>query len=771
MRSSVATAAAGQSTRQPVAAERPLVLVVDPDQSARAVLEVALARDGFDVWSVATAEQGLDVLRRGRTPDVIVLESDLGNDDGFSFCAELKGNPRTTGVPVVLLARRDDKNVGNLAEVVGVDEAIQKPAFARDVASLVRFELVRHRSRVGQSLRFSERSLPAAHLLRALLTSTRSGTFSLADGLATISFQEGVIVQATFGERWGVDAVVRALALTFGDYSVQLGPVRPTGFHCSLRDVVSLVLPRLAHWSALSMRSLPLDAVLAVDFARLAQSLPTMPDDVNRLVQLFDGRRSVRQVLFDSPFDEVLTLEVSTRLYLMGVVGPVVTAEAPQPRSAPRLFEPRSAEADELMRQLFDGSTEIRSSDVEPARVDDDWVMAVPGADLQVDDPAGGWTAAALPDAHLAEGLAEDVSRRLVAFNVPTVVERREPSVALQPVADFAHGAQETLSGGTMQSALRAATGDEAAVVAEFRQPPAAFEDDPTPPSPARRFTAEDRQERIVTPVLTPAVAEPAPLAEATRALTVGGEVVRTAAEQVVVVAAPSLTPAVEGELEDTFFSSGAVDAAAFEDTLPSTAPAQPRAWQSKRRVGLLVGLAVLAALVAVGVEWLFAAARPALVKPDVAAALTSPATAVEPSAEVVPPPALAPVQEEPEGAVEPTLVDVSEPLADGVRAYQNGEYAKAVAILEQVVADDPKSLQGWLMLGQAQYDAGHAEAAKGAAQKVLELEPKNAKVHLLLATIAHDAGDKAAMRLEVERYLELEPEGEHAAEARALLR
>lgn len=764
MRSSVTTAA-GQSPRQPVM-ERPLVLVVDPDQSARAVLEVALARDGFDVWTVASAEQGLDVLRRGRTPEVIVLESDLGNDDGFSFCAELKGNPRTTAVPVLLLARRDDKNVANLAEVVGVDEAIQKPAFARDIASLVRFELVRHRSRVGQPLRFSERSLPAAHLLRALLTSMRSGTFSLADGKATIAFQEGVIVQATFGERWGVDAVVRALALTFGDYSVQLGPVKPTGFQCSLRDVVSLVLPRLAHWSALTLRSLPLDAVLAVDFARLAQSLPTMPDDVNRIVQLFDGRRTVRQLLFDSPFDEVLSLEISTRLYLMGVVGPIVTAEPAEPRRAPRLFEPRSAEAEELMRQLFDGSTEIRSSDVEPAQLDDDWVAAVPGSDLQVDDPAGGWTAAALPDAHLAEGLAEDVSRRLAAFNVPTVVEPREPPVALQPVADFAHGAQESVIGGTMQSALRAATGDEAALLADFIDQPRAFEDDPTPPSPARRFTAEDRQERIVTPVLTPAVSEPAPLAEATRALTVQGEVVPTAAEQVVVVAAPSLAP--PSELEHSFFATDAVDEAAFEDTLPSTAPTQP-AWQSKRRVGLLVGLAVLAVLVAVAVEWLFASAPAALVQP-VSAALTAEPLLVEAPAESSPPPALAPVQE-PEVVVEPSVIDVSEPLADGVRAYQLGEYTKAVSILEQVVADEPKSLQGWLMLGQAHYDAGHAEAAKAASQKVIELDPKNARVHLLLATIAHDAGDKALMRLEVERYLELEPDGEHAAEARALLR
>lgn len=746
--------------------ERPLVLVVDPDRSARAVLEVALARDGFDVWSVESAEQGLGVLRRGRTPDVIVLESDLSGGDGFSFCAELRGNQKTARVPVVLLARADDENVGNLAEVVGVDEFVQKPAFARDVAALVRFELVRHRATVGQPLRFHSKNLPASHLLRALLTSARAGTLSLADGQASLSFRDGTIVQAQFGQRWGLDAVVRALALTFAEYTVTLAPVSvSTGFQCGLRDYVGQVLPRLTRWSSLVMRSLPLDAVLAVDFARLAQSLPSMPDDVNRIVQLFDGRRRVQQVLVDSAFDEVLTLEVGTRLYLMGVIGPVSTeqAETLVPRQAPRLFEPRSAEAEDLMRQLFDGSVEIRASDVEPAVVDEeDWTVVGASSDLEVEDPAGGWTAAALPDAHFTDGLEADVAAKLNAFNVPTVVEPQEPPPQHQPVADFADGQLVEAEGGSMEGALRAVTGDETAALKDLELAKVP-DDDPTPPSATRRFVLE--QERIVTPLLTPAV-ELAPLAEATHALTVDGNVVSTVPEQVAAIAAPApvvVTPSVD--LESAFFAAPAeVDPTAFEDTLPThSAPAV----KSKSRVGLLVGLGLAAVLVTVVGEWLIDAAP---VSPE----LTQAALVASPPAPVVAPVPAPAVLEPVELAVEPApveVIDVSEPLADGVRAYQAGDYQKAVAVLEQVVADEPSSLQGWLVLGQARYDAGNSAGAQAAAARVLELDPSNAKVHLLLATIAHDAADKATMRAEVEKYLELAPNGEHAAEAKALLR
>ena len=386
-------------------------------------------------------------------------------------------------------------------------------------------------------------------------------------------------------------------------------------------------------------------------------------------------------------------------------------------------------------------------------------------SDLEVEDPAGGWTAAALPDAHLTDGLEAEVAAKLSAFNVPTVVEPQEPPARHQPVADFAEGQVLEAEGGSMEGALRAVTGDETAALREL-EPAKVPDEDPTPPSSTRRFVLG--QERIVTPLLTPAV-EVAPLTEATHALTHEGNVVSLVPAQVAELVAPRaeaapVTASAPSELESAFFSAPAeADPIGFEDTLPTHAPAAAR---SKSRVGLLVGLGVAAVLVTLAGEWLISAAP---VAPELAqAALVAPA----PIPEVVTAPSL-PVLEPVVVEAEPVaeVVDVSEPLADGVRAYQAGEYQKAVAVLEQVVADEPSSLQGWLVLSQARYDAGNTGGAKDAAARVLELDPKNAKVHLLLATIAHDASDKVTMRAEVEKYLELAPNGEHAAEAKALLR
>ena len=72
-----ATPTSQVSSRPPLSAEarsKPLVLVVDPDASARSVLEVVLVRDGFDVWSTGSGSQGLSLIKT-RAPDVIVLET------------------------------------------------------------------------------------------------------------------------------------------------------------------------------------------------------------------------------------------------------------------------------------------------------------------------------------------------------------------------------------------------------------------------------------------------------------------------------------------------------------------------------------------------------------------------------------------------------------------------------------------------------------------------------------------------------------------------
>lgn len=717
----------------PNADKKPLVLVIDPDESTRSVLEVAMGRDGFEVWSSATAKLGLALLQ-GRLPDAIILESDLGGEDGFSFVAQVRGDDRLATVPVLLLAKADDQNVEALADVVGVDDFIQKPAYARDVAALVRVELAK---RPGGRLLFDSKTLPPAQLLRALMSCPRSGRMLLCDGRAEVRFRAGKIIDARFDSRGGtIDSLVRALALTSGSYELIAEPV--DGFaelQCSLRELVNLVMPRLHKWSRVLQRSLPLDSRLTVDFGRLATGLKAMPDEVNRIVQLFDGFRSVEQVLIDSSFNETLTLEVATRLYLMGVLGPARDAnvELIEPRPMPRLFEPRAAEAEELMQQLFAGTAEIRGEET-PATGEQDWFSpAALGSELELADPNGGWTTAPVP-AGLAEGLAPELARQLDAFQTPMRVEAAQVAPEVQVAQEFADVQPALAADTVMEAALLAAV--DARPVEELEADLNAALDTQAEAEldaqlEAHKAEARGRQARIETPWMTPVVEVVAPVQLATTLS----------------------APTVEVNAEQAFFEAEQV-----QDELPELTPEVKR---SRRVWPFVVGGIALVGLALLiegqrAVELVEEKPVAAIVVAPVVEEAVAPAAIVE--AEVIEEPA-------------PVAIDVSENLTEATSLYNAGQYKKAISVLEQVLTDDPKSIAGWNLLALAKYDALDAAGARVAADKVLEIDPKNGRVQILLATLHFDANEKDLGRAALEKYLELEPTGAHVDEAKALLK
>ncbi|MBL8912429.1 MAG: tetratricopeptide repeat protein [Archangium sp.] len=783
---------------------KPLVLVIDPDESTRSVLEVALSRDGFDVWSASGSAEGM-LLLTGHLPDVIVLESDLGGDDGFAFVAQVRGDERTAKLPVVLLARAEDQNVEAMADVVGVDDFLQKPAFARDVAAMVRLELARRAAKSPTSpLKFDTHVLPPEQLLRALLSCPRSGRLLLVNGRAEIRFRAGKIIDARFDDRGAdIDTVVRSLALTAGDYGLVLEPVN--GFaelQCSLREMVELVLPRLQRWGRVLQRSLPLDARLTLDFPRLAGAFKAMPDEVNKIVRLFDGFRDVERVLIDSEINETLTLEVATRLYLMGVLVPAKdqAEELEQLRAMPRLFEPRAAEAEELMQQLFAGTAEIRADEGTPGEDADWFALSNAGTGLDVADPNGGWTTAPVPT-DLAEGLSPELARQLDAFQTPMVVEAKQQPAEEKTVQTFAHRDHAAAASETAieVALMQAADGtvvneeddvDENAILhasdesttadlsaggieqieADLNGELKRFDRFAVPTEidhaeEAHRLSARGAQARIETPWMTPissadgsagAIVDPSAVTD--RSLT--PKMVPAVEAAPTVEVAPAARAEASFFNEDAFMDEGAVaaePAPTADDELLAPKKNDRRLWPF-----------VVAAL-AIGALGLLIDAMSAPKAEELPDVVVAPSMIVEP-------PANLPDIEEPEFygddvLAAPVAIDVSENLLEAEKLAAQGQYKKAISVLEQAVSDDPASVNAWNLMAIVKYDAVELAGAREAVAKVLELDPKNARVQILIASMHFDANEKDQGRAALEKYLELEPNGPHAEEAQALLK
>jgi DNA-binding response OmpR family regulator len=103
--------------------------LVEDDLPTRDLYDIALTRRGYVVGSV---DDGLAALRFIEVvrPDAIVLDMELPRLGGRDVLRELRANPATRGIPVVIVTGTD---VTDLNERAGV-EVLQKPV---DVEALV----------------------------------------------------------------------------------------------------------------------------------------------------------------------------------------------------------------------------------------------------------------------------------------------------------------------------------------------------------------------------------------------------------------------------------------------------------------------------------------------------------------------------------------------------------------------------------------------------------------------------------------------------------
>ena len=112
---------------------RPLVLIVDGHEDTRALYALALSGMGFDVMPATDSEDGY--FRAWTThPDVIVTEVSLAPIDGWTFVHDLKGDPRTRDIPVVIVTAHGQSSVREQAMRAGCAALFVKPCLPDQLA-------------------------------------------------------------------------------------------------------------------------------------------------------------------------------------------------------------------------------------------------------------------------------------------------------------------------------------------------------------------------------------------------------------------------------------------------------------------------------------------------------------------------------------------------------------------------------------------------------------------------------------------------------------
>jgi DNA-binding response OmpR family regulator len=329
------------------------LLLVDGDPRSIRVLDVSLRKAGFSVTTASEAEDALRKLEFSPA-DLLITETRLPNSDGYALVRRLKERPEWAHIPVLFLAsqRSIEDKIRGLE--LGVEDYLTKPIFVRELITRINLIFARRtqegiattrQTQAGGRTRFAGAlaDMGVVDLMQTFEVSRKSGVCKLDNAethaQARIYFRDGKLVDATLwpegakepglpasgnrspGVLTGEEAVYRTFIWSDGAFEVEFTRVdTPDVIEASTQGLLMEGMRRLDEWQRLLEVLPPLASVFEVDSDELLNRLSEIPDELNGILRLFDGKRTLMQVVDASPFEDLSTLSTVSKLYFEGLL-------------------------------------------------------------------------------------------------------------------------------------------------------------------------------------------------------------------------------------------------------------------------------------------------------------------------------------------------------------------------------------------------------------------------------------------------------------------
>jgi CheY-like chemotaxis protein len=217
------------------------ILLVDDDPDVLYVLTAAFESAGHRVRATPDPVAAGPIAREDRF-DAVVLDVTMPGRSGWEVLEELRGNPRTKRMPVLMLSSTGDAANRVRGIRLGADDFLTKPFHCGEILARVERLVDRRSSRVS-GLQGELSILPLSELLQSLVKSRASGLLEVAasGGDGRLRFADGRCLGAVFDGLDGNEAVVALLKQRDGTFRL----VREPWTADSKLEVESLPLSRL----------------------------------------------------------------------------------------------------------------------------------------------------------------------------------------------------------------------------------------------------------------------------------------------------------------------------------------------------------------------------------------------------------------------------------------------------------------------------------------------------------------------------------------------
>jgi PleD family two-component response regulator len=206
------------------------ILVVEDDFDISNLLRIYFESQGYEVLVAPRGNDALDLCRRSM-PNVIVLDIQLPDIDGYEVCRRLRGNLRTSHIPILFLTQRDERSDKIAGLELGADDYITKPFDIDELKLRVQNALKRAQ---WENLTSPTTGLPSGKLIEEQLR-------SLMRREAWTILYVGINHIAGFNEAYGFvagDDVFRFAAMVLSDGVEQQGTTNDFIGHVGSDDFI-----------------------------------------------------------------------------------------------------------------------------------------------------------------------------------------------------------------------------------------------------------------------------------------------------------------------------------------------------------------------------------------------------------------------------------------------------------------------------------------------------------------------------------------------------
>ncbi|MBF0138532.1 MAG: response regulator [Magnetococcus sp. DMHC-1] len=125
--------------------ERDRILVVEDDEETRDLLQGYLLKNGYDCRTLPDGSHLRAELTREQV-DMVILDLMLPGEDGLTLCRNLRADPATANLPVIMLTARVEETDRIIGLEMGADDYLPKPFNPRELLARIKSVLRRARA-------------------------------------------------------------------------------------------------------------------------------------------------------------------------------------------------------------------------------------------------------------------------------------------------------------------------------------------------------------------------------------------------------------------------------------------------------------------------------------------------------------------------------------------------------------------------------------------------------------------------------------------------